>query len=94
MFELDATALLISLLVLAIGLPTGVVLNTIISGKLARRFGATGKYCYTIGFIAGTIATVVCTLFIDPVIGWFVSFPVSIAITWLMVKYATMGRRS
>ena len=92
MFELDHTALALGILIMAIGLPSGVVLNTIICAKLAKRFFRTGGDRPTIGFVAGAVATIVCMLFIDPIIGWFVSFPVSIALTWLMVRYATMGQ--
>ena len=79
--------------VILVGLPSGIVLNTIISGKIAKRFGAKDSYCYFIGFIAGSIAVVVSVFFIDPFIGWFLSFPISIALAWLMTKWARMGAK-
>ena len=92
--DVDPTGFAIYLLLFTIGIPLGIVLNTVISGKLAKRFGAKDSYCYFIGFIAGSIAVVVSVFFIAPVIGWFLSFPISIALAWLMTKWATMGQKA
>ena len=92
-FEPDHTALALGLLIVATGLTSGVILNTILCSKLPKRFFRTAGDRLTIGFVSGADATVVCMLFIDPIIGWFVRFLVSIALPWLMVRYTTMDAR-
>ena len=47
----------------------------------------------TIDFIAGAVALTVCMLFIDPIIGWFVSFTVSITLTWLIRTRASNTKK-
>ena len=91
--EVDATGFAIYLLLLTFGIPLGILLNTVISGKIAKRFGAKDSYCYFIGFVTGSIAVVVSVFFIDPLIGWFLSFPISIALAWLVTKWARMGAK-
>ena len=76
-------------------IPVGVIINTVIGAKVARRVGVGSTSDYFIGFIAGAIGTVIPIYFIRvyPPLGILLTIPISAGLAWAIAKWARMGAK-